>query len=51
MKPTISEHKRQQSEQIRRDTEAWKAKGNRIKQLPPAGENTDPKVSIKDKPY
>ena len=51
MKPTIPRYKRDEQRRIERARRAWLAKGNTIDKLPPAGENTQPKVSIKDKAY
>ena len=46
MQPTIPEYKRQQAEQIRRDREAWIAKGNQPTQLPSAGKVPSREVAI-----
>jgi len=45
MNPTIPQDKQQKAQQIRRDREAWEAKGNEIKKIPASGQATDKTVN------
>jgi len=45
MKPKIPKYKREKAEQIRRDREAWEARGNERTILPPSGQATDKTVN------